>query len=152
MYNYFFFVVPLPTLSSGLLRGGRWDGWKEARGGLLRKTEKKKRRREKEKKRGSAEGGLGWRQRQKSWVEGEQIRLQEALQVRSLWTIFFILGIILLDVFVALCVRLYTCAVGSFSVPWIRLEKLIKAFVLSIMRHQRYGLQFGFDSVYVFFH
>ena len=65
---------------------------------------------------------------------------------------FFILGIILLDVFVALCVRLYPCAVGSFSVPWIQLEKLMKAFVLSIMRHQRHGLQFGFDSVYVFFH
>ena len=32
--------------------------------------------------------GLG----QESWGEGEQIRLQEALQVRSLWTIFFYSG------------------------------------------------------------
>ena len=49
------FLLFLWRLSSGLLWGGRWDGWQEARGGLLRKTQKKKQRKEEGKKEG--EGG-----------------------------------------------------------------------------------------------
>ncbi|RVW48325.1 Transposon Tf2-2 polyprotein [Vitis vinifera] len=45
--------------------GRRWDGWQEARGGLLRKTEKRQEE-EKKRKEGICRGGLGWRQRQKS--------------------------------------------------------------------------------------
>ena len=52
-----FFCCFLWRLSIGLLRGGRWDRWQEARGGLLRKTEKKKRRKKKKKWRYLQRGG-----------------------------------------------------------------------------------------------